>query len=402
MVLLLGGVVAAGWILDGMALTYLTGQRRIPGESFFGDSLPQGGRVPGYAWLGPSRPSPAGEGFELIRPWEAGREIGLQPGDHVLSVAGRAHSDGRGLFRHLVAHHGAGEVVPVIVERSGQRLALDLVLKPFLRSPADLGLHYEDVEIQSDSGFRLRGWWIPGPEGGDGRAVIFVHGAKSSRFQALDGAPHWHRRGYGLLTMDLSGRGASEGQYVTYSVNERKDVRSMLAWARKRAGSDPDRIVLFGTSNGAASAIYAAAEDQRVPALALDAPFGDLWEAASSELRSRGMRPAVLWPLSWAVRWRAGIRLAEIRPSEVIDRIASPVLFVHGDADDRVPLSQTQQMVEIRRRSGLSTELWVIPGGEHGFDNYPPVEIFWSRIADFFDRSLPGVRDIPAAAGAKE
>ncbi len=400
LLLLLVGAGIGAWVLDGMALAYLTGQRRVPGQSFFGDDLPEGGRVPGYAWLGSSRPSPDG-GFVIGRPWEAGREIGLEQGDRVLSVAGRPHEDSRDLFRYLTLHHGAGEEVPVEVQRGEQRLELQLTLKPFLRTPADLELEYQDVEIESDSGGVLRGWWLPGPAGDSGPAVVFVHGAKSSRFQGLEGAPYWHRRRYGLLTMDLSGRGSSDGEYVTYTVNERLDVAAMLGWARRRVGG-AENVALFGTSNGAASVIYAAAADGQVPALALDAPYGDLWAAAAGELAQRNMSPALLRPLSWAVRRRAGIDLSRIRPIEVVDQIQAPVLFVHGDADDRVPLEQSRDMVEKRRNAGLPTELWVIEGGEHGFDNYPPAEVFWNRIADFFDRALEGSAPAPALAAAPD
>ena len=41
-------------------------------------------------------------------------------------------------------------------------------------------------------------------------------------------------------------------------------------------------------------------------------------------------------------------------------------------------------MHEARQKAGLESELWVLPGGEHGFDNYPPEGIFWNRILDFF------------------
>jgi dipeptidyl aminopeptidase/acylaminoacyl peptidase len=266
-----------------------------------------------------------------------------------------------------------------------------MTLSAFLRNPGDLGLPYQDVEIASESGNLLRGWFIPPPERSDGRVGIFVHGANSSRFQALDhGAKFWYRRGYGLLTMDLSGRGTSEGEYITYTMNERKDVRSMLRWARECPQCAPDKVVLFGTSNGAASAIYAAVDDEVLPALALDAPYADLWDAAGAMLQSRGAPPVLRYPLSIAVRLRAGLDLRSVRPGDVITRVPAPVLFVHGDGDEQVPLAHSQAMHAAREAAGLRSELWVLPGGEHGFDNYPPEGIFWNRILDFFDRALGG------------
>lgn len=389
---LLAGTFFLARSVDRMAVAYLTGQRRVPGEGLWGESIPDGGPVPGYAFLGFTRPSDDPPGMRLVRPWDMARDVGLRAGDVVTAVDGKTFRSSEELMRHLVGHYGAGEVVPVSAFREGNgALDLRMTLRAFVRHPGDLDLPYENVELQSDSGFVLWGWFIPPPERSDGRIGVFVHGANSSRFQALEnGANFWHRRGYGLLTMDLSGRGSSGGEYITYSVNERLDVKSMLRWARNRPGIDPGKVVLFGTSNGAATAIYAAAGDDALPALVLDAPYADLWEAASTMLRARGGQPILRYPLSIAVRLRAGIDLRSVRPLDVITEVKAPVLFVHGDADRQIPLTHSERMHEARIRGGLPSELWVLPGGEHGFDNYPPEGIFWNRILDFFDRALGG------------
>jgi hypothetical protein len=381
-----------GFMVDRIALSYLTGQRRTAGRDFWGEPVRSDGPTPGFAFLGRTEPSENIPGVKVTRPFESGREIGLEPGDVILSMDGKTFKDGVELHREIIRNYGAGDVVTLTVVKEGESpREVRLPLRPFLRHPGDLGLPYEDVEIQSASGMTLRGWFIPPPERSDGRAGVFVHGAKSSRFQALEqGAKFWYRRGYGLLAMDLSGRGTSDGRYVTYTINERLDVASMIQWMRKKDGVSSDKVVAFGTSNGAAAAIYAAAGDGELGALALDAPYRDLWTASGEELRGRGNSPLLRYPLALAVRLRAGIDLLAVRPGDVITRIRAPVLFIHGDADDRVLPYHSEVMAEARRKAGLPTDRWVLPGGEHGFDNYPPAGIFWSRVLDFFDEALGG------------
>jgi fermentation-respiration switch protein FrsA (DUF1100 family) len=391
----LAGAFYGARVVDRMAVAYLTGQRRVAGEGFWGEPVPEDGPVPGYAFLGFTRASEDPPGMRLLRPWDMARDVGLRAGDVITEVDGKPFRSSEDLMRYLVSHYTAGQVVAVHALREGaegpEPLDLSMTLAAFIRHPGDLELPYEDVEIESESGYLLRGWFIPPPERSDGRVGIFVHGANSSRFQALEnGAKFWYRRGYGLLTMDLSGRGSSEGEYITYSVNERHDVRSMLRWARNRPGIDPDKVVVFGTSNGGASAIFAAAGDEALPALVLDAAYGDLWEAAGEMLRSRGGHPVLRYPLSIAVRLRAGIDIGSIRPFDVITQVKAKVLFVHGDADRQVPVTHSEKMHEDRIRAGLPSEIWILPGGEHGFDNYPPEGIFWNRILDFLDRALGG------------
>lgn len=392
LLLALIGLSAFGaYSLDRMALSYLTGQRRLPGHDFSGAPIPMDGPVPGFAYLGQLALSEQPPGLRVVRPREVGRSMGLRSGDVLTDIEGKTFRDQDELYHYFLSDRTAGDRLTVTVEREGEPpRELQLVLEPFLRSPRDLGLPFMDVEMQSSSGFTLRGWFVPPPDDGDGRSGIFVHGAKSSRFQGLEAATHWYRRGYGVLMMDLSGRGASDGRYVTYSVNERLDVASMIQWLRQRPTVRADAIVVFGTSNGAASSIFAAAEDPALAALALDAPFSDLWAAAGEMLESRGVPALLRYPLSVSVWARAGIDIRHVRPIDVIAQVQAPVLFIHGDADDEVAPYHSERMARIRKDAGLPTERWLLPGGEHGFDNYPPAGIFWNRVVDFFDAALGG------------
>ena len=387
----IGGGVWCAYILDRMALSYLTGVRRMPGRDFWGAEVPKGGAIPGFSFIGISKVSEEPSGIRIVHPFEAGREIGLRAGDVITSVDGTNFVTWRDVMQHFLQNNEAGDVVAVVANRAGVVTEFRLTLKPYIRDPSDLALPFEEVEFQSQSGFRLRGWFIPPPDRSDGRAGVFVHGANASRYQALEqGAKYWYRRGYGLLTMDLSGRGSSEGDYITYTLNERHDVMSMLQWMRVRADVHPGRIVLFGTSNGASASIYAAARDWELRALALDAPYSDLWEAAGDMLHSRGVSPILRYPLSLAVRNRIGLDLTSVRPIDVIAEVKAPVFFLHGDADIEISPKHSERMHELRLEHGLPSERWVLRGGEHGFDNYPPEGIFWHRILDFFDKALGG------------
>ena len=379
-------------LLDRMALAYTTGLRRSVDSPGFGGVMPPAdGPPPGVAFIGFSQPAEGGEGFVMRRVTAQGREAGLRNGDLVTAVDGVTYRDARAAMGGLIGTRTAGETVDLAIVRDGEDLTLPLRLSRYVRHPGDLGLPYEEVSFASGSGYTLRGWWIPPPEDSDGRAVVWVHGAHSSRYQALDhGAEFLHARGYGILTMDLSGRGSSGGEYITYTWNERHDVRSAVRYLRQREDAGDSRVVVFGTSNGAASAIYAAAELGDLPALALDAPYADLWRAAGSMLEMRGGVPALRGPLALFVRLRTGLRIREVRPVEVIADIPGPVLFLHGDQDRQVPPEHSLELHEARLEAGLPSRRWLLPGGEHGFDAYPTPGILWNRVADFFDRALGG------------
>ena len=44
------------------------------------------------------------------------------------------------------------------------------------RTPADVGLQYEDVTILTENGKSVFGWFIPATRSGSGPAVVAIHG----------------------------------------------------------------------------------------------------------------------------------------------------------------------------------------------------------------------------------
>ena len=153
-----GGLFFAVRTVDRMAVSYMTGQRRVAGEGFFGETIPVDGPVPGYAFLGFTRPSEDPPGLRIVRPWEMAHELGLERGDVVTSVDGETFGSARELMSHLVQNYAAGEIVSVTAVTPGEApRTMSMTLRAFVRHPGDLELPYEEVEIASDSGHTLRG-----------------------------------------------------------------------------------------------------------------------------------------------------------------------------------------------------------------------------------------------------
>ena len=62
------------------------------------------------------------------------------------------------------------------------------------------------------------------------------------------------------------------------------------------------------------------------------------------------------------------VRVAQtIRVEDAADRFRNPVLILHGDEDDTVPLADSHRMAQLYR----NCELTVIAGETHHFDRHP-------------------------------
>lgn len=103
--------------------------------------------------------------------------------------------------------------------------------------------------------------------------VVYLHGNSSSRLSAVQYLEHL-LPDMNVFTVDMSGSGRSEGEYISLGYHEKEDVRAVVRYLREE--HQVERIVLWGRSMGAATAILYAAKYQNVEGLILDSSFSDL------------------------------------------------------------------------------------------------------------------------------
>src|SRR6185369_455622 len=114
------------------------------------------------------------------------------------------------------------------------------------------GIPFEDVTIRSFDGTRLHGWWMRASRAAS--TIVMLHGVKKNRTDVLRASLTLRRAGFNILVFDGRGHGDSEGRYVTYGYNERRDVESAIDWLITEKEVDRNRVGLAGESMGAAIA----------------------------------------------------------------------------------------------------------------------------------------------------
>ena len=128
--------------------------------------------------------------------------------------------------------------------------------------------------------------------------VLVLHGLGGRGLTMLPKADALARAGYRAVLVDLRGQGRSTGRYLTFGIQEARDLSQVIdALERHALGSGP--IGVCGISYGATTAIHLAARDPRVQAVVAIQPFGML-------------RPEVPY---FGGGDRAGHRLAHSRPA---------------------------------------------------------------------------------------
>ncbi|WP_212743106.1 alpha/beta fold hydrolase [Microbacterium sp. 2FI] len=149
------------------------------------------------------------------------------------------------------------------------------------RTPAEVGLAYEDVGFTATDGVDLRGWFIPaGTE--PAPAVVWVHGWPWNRLGNVAGGVPWpdrgvdhlpatkalHDAGFHVLMFDLANHGESGRRLpLTFGVREARDYAGAVAYLRSRPEVEPDRIGAIGMSAGGSTILYGTAACQPIRAM---------------------------------------------------------------------------------------------------------------------------------------
>ena len=161
------------------------------------------------------------------------------------------------------------------------------------------------TELGFPSGDAWCAAWLYRPATVAGRlpCVVMAHGFSLTRH---DGLPRYAEAfcaaGFAVLVYDHRFLGDSHGE-PRQRVHLRElleDRRSAVAFARSIHGIDPDRIVVWGYSMSAGSAVEAAAEDPRIAAAILVCPLLDgRWRAGRALVRDP---IGVAWLMAQAAR----------------------------------------------------------------------------------------------------
>ncbi len=221
--------------------------------------------------------------------------------------------------------------------------------------PRVYGISCEDVTFTSRDGLQLGGWWLPA-ESARG-TVIMCPGQNGSMDKDVPQALPLHRAGFNVLMFDYRAHGRSEGETVTIGALEQADLFGALDYLA--AEHNITRVGVLGLSMGAGVALMVAAQDTRIAALVVDGAYSSITRLLSGYLRAKGF-PGLLarggaWLMLIAGSLRMGYQIYRANPADLVARITSPTLFIHGDQDTFVSSSEVAML---RDAIDALTDLW--------------------------------------------
>lgn len=235
--------------------------------------------------------------------------------------------------------------------------------------PARQGLVYRDVWFDSEPGVRLHGWWI---EHGAPRAtVLYCHGNAGSLGSRVEIFRYFQRLKVNVFAFDYRGYGRSDGRPSEQGVLA--DARAAHDILISEIEESPERILLFGHSLGGAIAIDCALHRPGA-GLVVQSSFTNVREMA------RARFPGL--PLHLVAR-------NHFRSVDKVAKLEMPKLFIHGTADETIPVSLGRRLFE---QAAAPKEWYEVPhAGHNDVPLHGGLRYLWKLIS-FAKRSFRGTR----------
>lgn len=236
-----------------------------------------------------------------------------------------------------------------------------------------------------DGRARVDAWHLPARAARG--AVVFVHGKDACRGDELKSptfalAGALVDAGLSVLMIDLRGHGSSGAARLTYGAHERFDVLGAVDWLRARGHQ---RIGLLGASMGAATSLFAAADDPGVAAVVADSPFADFGVMIERQYRRLSRLPICFLPGALALgRLATGVDLPRVRPLEAARAmLGRPVLVIHSQRDRLIPVADAWAIA-----GSAHAELWVTDSDGHLGSYRADAAAYTERVVGFLRQHL--------------
>lgn len=240
----------------------------------------------------------------------------------------------------------------------------------------------ETVEIESFDGLKLRGKYYEYAPGAP--MELMFHGYRGNAERDLSGGVYrCFALGRSVLIVDQRSCGNSEGDTITFGIQEHRDCLDWLDYAVKRFGPD-QKIILTGISMGASTVLMAAGRElpPNVIGVLADCGYTTAKEIMMEVIRQMRLPPKLCYPfVRLGAKLYAGFDPDGYSALEAAPKIRVPVIFFHGDADDFVPCSMSRKNFDAC--TGRK-KLVLVPGAGHGLAFPVDEESYLQELRAFF------------------
>lgn len=284
----------------------------------------------------------------------------------------------------------------IAVERNQKDFLDD---NPDMKVSTDRTLTTEGIAWMKEADFRtlsltsfddllLQGYYLPADKP-TGNTAIIAHGyASKAKYMAAYAKYYHDTLGYNVLMPDARGHGASEGNYIGFGWNERKDYLRWIDYLLKLQGPNT-KIVLHGVSMGGATVLMTSGEEMpdQVKAVIADCGYTSAKDMLTYQLKRMYGLPSfpIIPATSLLTKILAGYSFGEASALEQVKKTELPILFIHGEEDTFVPVRMVH---ELYAAAHGDKELYLVPNAEHGNAYAKDPRTYEGKVSGFLGRYI--------------
>lgn len=258
----------------------------------------------------------------------------------------------------------------------------------------------EDVEWTATDGLKITGVLVKpvGYQAGHRYPLIVqVHGGPEgvelNGFQ-INWAQFFAAHDYAVFLPNFRG---SVGRGVNYTViNNRdfggkdfQDILSGVDFLVQKGIADQDRLGIGGWSYGGFMSAWAVTQTNRFKASVVGV-------GVSNWFSLMGQTPVPLWTVQvhfedWPSDNPTAFR--KNSPIEFVKNVKTPTLWIHGEVDPMIALSQSREFFRALQHNNVPSQLVVFPREGHGLREPVHRKRAYDRILKWYDRYVKSMRD---------
>lgn len=239
----------------------------------------------------------------------------------------------------------------------------------------------ESVSITSFDGLALRGKYYEYKKGAP--IELLFHGYQGNSERDLcGGVQRCFSIGRSALLVDHRACGESDGNIISFGINESKDCLRWIDFVIEKFGKDV-KIILGGISMGAATVLMAAGNKlpENVVCVVADCGYSSAKEIIQKIVKDMGLPVRLVYPfIKLGARLFGGFDLEETSPLKAMETCATPILLFHGDEDDFVPYEMSEKIYAACK---CKKRFVGVKGAGHGFAYPTDVEGYLRALTEF-------------------
>ncbi|MBE4704399.1 alpha/beta hydrolase [Spiroplasma platyhelix] len=247
----------------------------------------------------------------------------------------------------------------------------------FISSEEWFSMKPENVAIPTFDEKVLAAFFLVNPKPTN-KWIVVVHGWMQNRYSILYLAKHFYKGGFNVLVYDARNHGSNADSSCTFGSKEAKDLFYVVKYVREKYQGQTLEFALIGNSMGASTILQAVTNYDLAAVGVKSAIFDCGYDDYTHMLKILG-KTRVHWHWFWfyyGVKFWLNVKdkfsPVEIRPLKKIQNCAKmPMLFIHGTADQTVPLTMTKKVYsekikyEVATKSKKPSELLLVPHARH-------------------------------------